>query len=633
MEGNFTKGDTAVGNLIGVEPQVPTVGGVFYHQAAYYKIIEDKHESIRSALLLEPLEFRRHNLIPNLTPNLDQENTWAELKKYISLIDAHCKTWISKHTSAYWLHIYRRIKPILSPDHFGKTDHTTLCLVREAADLLFRKHGAIGTKDVGPLSNEPIKDFLEGYFYGPISTQLGGKLKSKAYFQKMRARKELVTKDFRAEDIISVFRSEGFAYEFWAATAAMRAIGKGAKARFDSDSEWFIFSEEPPEEWLFHSYDNRCASSGTFTVQTGAWIPPGGTSEAFDALTVAGYRKEADKSFGEGIFWSEEAGAFESIYTPSNFNLAHISKKKFLESTKAFHRPFEQKYNFSISELLDVMTTLDGVARFGLYKRINTQDEIASQLAQRNFNALYRGYGLISAHHCGHDIISALCGVYEKYRVIPNLNPISDEKLKGIISNLTLDPKLIAIRARGKCHPIVPIYNSGALYDFTVTIEYLSGIFYGIAAKDGEHGFEFELIAKDYFEHSGLKILHSGNLIFCDGTEREADIILEYNGKAYLVECTAIGRAVDYDISPPSATKQRWEKIVEKSEQGFSLFNLLKKECVGRNFDLSRYEITDWFVLCPHVEFIHVAQEEKFWVEKEVPRIMTPSELVAWLCR
>ena len=45
----------------------------------------------------------------------------------------------------------------------------------------------------------------------------------------MRAASQWVIKDFTEEDFVNIYRVEGLAYQYWRATALLRALGKGAR--------------------------------------------------------------------------------------------------------------------------------------------------------------------------------------------------------------------------------------------------------------------------------------------------------------------------------------------------------------------------------------------------------------------
>ena len=123
---------------------------------------------------------------------------------------------------------------MLAEIHEGKTDDTTVALVRRIAELAYAKHGDLGrTNDLGPIIQTRLETFLDGAWYEATAHALGSKLKAKKQYQTIKWTKQVVMTDFRVADLCDVFGVEGLCYEYWWASAAMRSIGKGSITKWD----------------------------------------------------------------------------------------------------------------------------------------------------------------------------------------------------------------------------------------------------------------------------------------------------------------------------------------------------------------------------------------------------------------
>lgn len=122
---------------------------------------------------------------------------------------------------------------MLAKIHESKTDDVTVRLVRSIAELAYAKHGDLGRTDLGPIIHTQLETFLDGAWYEATAYVLRSKLKAKKLYQTIKWTKQVVMIDFRVSDLCDVFGVEGLCYEYWWASAAMRAIGKGSVAKWD----------------------------------------------------------------------------------------------------------------------------------------------------------------------------------------------------------------------------------------------------------------------------------------------------------------------------------------------------------------------------------------------------------------
>ena len=173
---------------------------------------------------------------------------------------------------------------MLAKVHDGKTDDTTVRLVRNIAELAFAKHGDLSrTDDLGPIVHTRLETFLDGAWYEATAHALRSKLKAKRLYQKIKWTSQVVMTDFRVLDLCDVFGAEGLCYEYWWASAAMRAIGKGSVAKWDpSKTPSLRYKDTSVNPLCFDVYDQRNSEGRGFQTRLGTWMDETGNFETID---------------------------------------------------------------------------------------------------------------------------------------------------------------------------------------------------------------------------------------------------------------------------------------------------------------------------------------------------------------
>src|SRR5258708_3028392 len=163
------------------------------------------------------------------------------------------------HSPGFWFHLHRRLRPMLDEIHEGKTDDTTVALVRRIAELAYAKHGELNrTDDLGPIIRTRLETFLDGAWYEATAQALGSKLKAKKQYQEIKYSGQVVMTNFRASDLCDVFGIEGFCYEYWWASAVMRSIGKGSIVKWDATTIPSLrYKDTDVNPLCFDLYDQR----------------------------------------------------------------------------------------------------------------------------------------------------------------------------------------------------------------------------------------------------------------------------------------------------------------------------------------------------------------------------------------
>lgn len=218
-------------------PEDPLIVMQFYHSQTFPYLIEKWQNEIRRRLQVVPEGIRQSELVPGFEAlgETGGDAAWQVLRNYLDSIERCIAEIVRGHSPSFWFHLHRRLRPMLAEIHEGKTDNTTVKLVRNIAELAYSKHGDLGrTDDLGPIIRTQLETFLDGAWYEATAHALGSKLKAKKLYQSIKRTKQVVMTQFRVSDLCDVFGIEGLCYEYWWASAAMRAIGKGSIVKWDA---------------------------------------------------------------------------------------------------------------------------------------------------------------------------------------------------------------------------------------------------------------------------------------------------------------------------------------------------------------------------------------------------------------
>src|SRR5262249_35130688 len=127
---------------------------------------------------------------------------WQVFRTYLDKVEGKIADIVRAHSPGFWFHLHRRLCPMLSKAHAGKTDDTTVVLVRKIAELAYAKHGDLGrTDDLGLIIHTRLNTLLDGAWYEATARALGSKLKAKEEYRQLKRSKQVVMTNFRASDL------------------------------------------------------------------------------------------------------------------------------------------------------------------------------------------------------------------------------------------------------------------------------------------------------------------------------------------------------------------------------------------------------------------------------------------------
>jgi hypothetical protein len=134
----------------------------FYYSQTFPYLIEKWHAEISRRLKEVPISLRHQELVPGLVAlgETSGDTAWQLFRNYLDKIEHALAEIIRCHSPSFWFHLHRRLRPMLAEIHEGKTDDTTVALVRRIAELAYAKHGDIDrTDDLGPIIETRLETF------------------------------------------------------------------------------------------------------------------------------------------------------------------------------------------------------------------------------------------------------------------------------------------------------------------------------------------------------------------------------------------------------------------------------------------------------------------------------------------
>jgi len=107
---------------------------------------------------------------------------------------------------------------------------------------------------------------------------------------------------------------------------------------------------------------------------------------------------------------------------------------------------------------------------------------------------------------------------------------------------------------------------------------------------------------------------------------RQIDYAVAIDSHLVIAECKAVGRSIGFDRGDPQSIKYRTDNVVELSlSQVDEKANWLAIHQVGRNYNIAKYDYILPIAISPFVEFIP-SQDTRYWVTKDIPRVLMPEE-------
>jgi len=286
------------------------------------------HTQIAAALHDNPTKLRREFYQTRVSNEIYTDHSIRPIvMEFMKVLEAELREQLSRHSVAYWIHLYRRIKPVLSWKHDDKTDFMTVGWVRGLVETAISKFARLETVgDVAPSTEIPNSRILGGHFRRDLRKFYRKKLKNPDLKIHLSESQYVLTK-FSSKDYIGIYLCEGLAYEYWRATALLRALGKGARIRFDPNNDYVhAYIADGELEQLILSYDSRIDEFSEFATIAGASVDLELSKDLPSRILIPQYNTQSVQLptailEGLGISFSRESEAATN-FIPVPFDLA-----------------------------------------------------------------------------------------------------------------------------------------------------------------------------------------------------------------------------------------------------------------------------------------------------------------------
>lgn len=527
------------------------------------------------------------------------------LKSYLNQVKSELKSILSRWSIAYWLHSYRR----LSPGAIGwDRSPLTIGLTRAAMEAAIQKYGsAAKCSRVGVSSDVPLKKILNGILLSPDFEFERENLK--------QAKAQLVLTDFGPAELKELYDVEKLAFEIWRSSATLRGIGKGATFVVEGSPHYFQEDRSDDLDWLIQHFDNRyrLTEASTFGVvfKNGMHKPHEGTIflPTYNLTNIRGENcAPLYRIFSEGKVDIDPSMMFNFVWYP-------FSIGAYREAHNPLNPAFKHKHGVTLDAVLLIVASLCSRV-FYLWSK--TKGESLIRFFQRAYEGPYeRRYVLnevmkfksFGAKHLGISV-----------------DGISDSEFKKAFRFWTLTPrkrKEIDIAYSGRHYIFLPFSKDRLFIDYTWIDRRLYDLFVGVRIRD-------QRFKGDVLEKMVRQKPSDLPTIPCrarDGTTKQIDAAYIVGKHLVLIECKAVSRSIGFDRGDPDAINFRRENVVERLiNDADSKANWLASHPNGRNYSLEGILDILPVGVSPFVEFIP-SREFRYWVNEEIPRILTPKEL------
>jgi len=580
---------------------LPRVLAIDYYQRVFALIHQEFAHAHQDFKAPHPIRNRFWQLVPPGTYTPHEGRVF--LDTYLGSVETELAKLIGPHSLAYFLHLYRR----LAPGPVGYDDQpATIGLTRAVLEAAIQKH-----------ANLRFCNKIAFSASVPIESVLGGILMSPQFEMERRILSEssqLVLTDFTSPDLADFYDVERLAYEIWRTAAALRITGKGAALIVDSPPDWFTDDRSHELNSLVVSFDKRNENESWSLSHSGVifeepWQSPaegvvllpvynllGATSEDFRTLT---------RLFG-GVL--EHEMKFNFVWLPLNlreYRIAHLP----LASA------FDQKHRVPFDAVLAVVAAL--LSRVS-YSWNETGIMSFLKYWQRAYDGPHQRDSLRD------QLLTFMPTACETLAI--KESDLDLTQIDAAISFWELDTSnrsAIDLSYPGPHHVFLPMSEGQVFVDYAWILRRLHDLFLGVWIPDQN----FKGDALERVVRGGKSLLPSRQCRANGGETRQIDFATARGKHLIIAECKAVGMSIAFDRGEPEAIQYRTENVVERALTGVDdKARWLASHPVGSNYDIRGYEDILPVAVSPFVEFIP-SLDTRYWISKDLPRVLTPREL------
>lgn len=598
-----------------------------YYEIVFEKLHEKYNKLISASGVEKPKEIRRR-LVQKYKSKINLVGeSYEGLLEVLNELEEELSLSIKKHSCFYWIHLLRRLEPVLDERLGVRTDSVTTLEVRDIAEQAIFKYGRIaGKEDLHRSDIIPFRKILGGLLHKELSRD---SRYLSLYTILLAKNRQLVIGDFRASDLAEMYKIIGLAYHYWYIGAKLRAVGKSVIVSVSDDS-LVVEHRTAEQSELIISYDERTKNNDPvkgFASNVGTLTYQG---EGVDENVIFFATLNVER-YSYSLFSPDHE--FKNDFSP-NYLPAYIAVDKFYDSHKYLEKFFEKKHGFGLKEFCHASLLISQLLIGWNYPKIQGLESEGDLLFYQKFQ---RGYEFSPG---GIENVKGLV-----VKMLHSNTPYGSfsasrtgEQLDKIFEFLTLSPKnqsFVSLWSNGPRFVFIPFQNH-FICDYSAWFTIFRTLFFGLRNYDptSQKGLQFEDTFAAMAKRNGLDVVIQSKKIQCGEQEREVDVGVRIGTHLYLLECKASERPLDFAIGNPKTIDSRIRDFTAKTSQATTLAEFVISNSKGDNYDFSWADEVVGIVVSPYVEWIW-SKEDHFWLQSDpgTPRVLSANEAIAFLLK
>jgi len=418
---------------------------------------------------------------------------------------------------------------------------------------------------------------------------------------------QLVLTDFGVFELQELYIAERLSHEIWKFGAMLRIVGKGAEVVLLEDPPFVADARSDKLAKLVQSYDSRHTGSLNSTAAA-VWFkesPLKATGTIFFPVYNVGHvGMERISSMTETLYNTRIDGVVP------NFLWTTFELSAFRRAHQPFADGFRKKYGVGLDDALVIVACIHQWV-FRLWVEHGFEQFL------RSWQRGYQG----PSHR---DLI-----LDQLRSVLPEAKEtlgIADKEVcidKGFSfwNLMDRDRDVIDLPYAGPHQIFLPYGTEAVFVDFAWVLRRMFDMFHGV--KIGDQSFKGAILEAALGAKSFLPLKQCRAV---NGTSKQIDFAVVVGSHLVIAECKAVAKAIAFDRGSPTAISFRTEKVVERSlSEVDEKARWLASNPIGRNYSLSGLRDIIPVGISPFTEYIPTLAF-RYWIDQELPRVMTPLE-------
>jgi hypothetical protein len=572
-----------------------------YYQRPFLLLHQENARIYQNFTMPHSIRNRFWQLVP--PGEYPSEKGRVFLSSYLTVIESELAKQIKELSVAYCIHLYRR----LAPGPIGRDQQPrTIGLTRAVLEAAIQKYAPLQLcSKIAESSAIPIGKVLGGLLMAP-EFEVERNIVAQA--------NQLVLTDFTSTDLLAFYDLERLAYEIWRTAATLRTTGKGAPLIVCDPPECFADGRSTELDFLVTNYDKRTGRSEWSSSASGVTFADVAQQSVEGCVLVPIYNVGGVTSTDFKDFFSQMYGARLMSEVIFNFVWVPFNLREYRKAHLPFATAFYDRYNVSLDAVLALIAAL--LLRVE-YSWLQTRGMSFFRFFQR----AYEGPDNLKDIR---DAILLLLTDACKMLGIDETTVASDE-IQTALDFWTLNNsnrKAIDLSYSGPHYLLLPVQENRVLIDYAWILRRLHDLFLGISIPDQN----FKGDALETLIRSAQSVLPTKPCKTDKGESRQIDYAVACGSHLVIAECKAVGMSIAFDRGDPKAIKYRTNNVVERGlYEVDDKAKWLAVYPLGTNYDLSNYDYILPVVVSPFVEFIP-SQDTRYWISRDLPRVITPKE-------